>query len=46
MDKDSIDFLEVFVLKSTPEARPHWVSNFIVPNANELLIKINMANLC
>lgn len=30
--------IEVFTLKGPEEERPHWVSNFIVPNANELLV--------
>ncbi len=35
-----IDSLEVYVLNNPDEAKPHWVSHFIVPTANELLIKI------
>ena len=35
-----IDGLEVYVLNNPDEVRPHWVSHFIVPTANELLIKI------
>ena len=35
-----IDSLEVYTLSNPNEVRPHWVSNFIVPTANELLIKI------
>ena len=40
MKEDIIDFIEVLILKSPPEERPHWVSHFVVPNANELMIKI------
>ena len=36
----SIDSLEVYVLNNPDEVKPHWVSHFIVPTANELLIKI------
>ena len=35
-----IESLEVYVLNNPDEAKPHWVSHFIVPTANELLIKI------
>jgi L-alanine-DL-glutamate epimerase-like enolase superfamily enzyme len=35
-----IDSLEVYVLNNPQEVKPHWVSHFIVPTANELLIKI------
>ena len=35
-----IDSLEVYTLSNPNEVRPHWVSHFIVPTANELLIKI------
>ena len=35
-----IDSLEVYVLNNPDEVKPHWVSHFIVPTANELLIKI------
>ena len=35
-----IDSLEVYVLNNPNEVKPHWVSHFIVPTANELLIKI------
>ena len=39
-----IDSLEVYVLNSPDETKPHWVSHFIVPTANELLIKIKNKN--
>ena len=39
-----IDSLEVYVLSSPDETKPHWVSHFIVPTANELLIKIKNKN--
>ena len=35
-----IDSLEVYTLSNPNEDKPHWVSHFIVPTANELLIKI------
>ena len=35
-----IETLEVYVLNNPDEVNPHWVSHFIVPTANELLIKI------
>ena len=35
-----IDSLEVYVLNNPDEVKSHWVSHFIVPTANELLIKI------
>ena len=35
-----IESAEVYVLKAPKEERPHWVSHFIVPSANELLIKL------
>jgi D-galactarolactone cycloisomerase len=38
--KTSISNIEFFVLKGPQEKRPHWVSNFIVPNANELLVRL------
>ena len=38
--KQIIESIEVHILKGTDEKRPHWVSHFIVPTANELLIKI------
>ena len=36
--KTSITNIDFFILKGPKEKRPHWVSNFIVPNANELLV--------
>jgi L-alanine-DL-glutamate epimerase-like enolase superfamily enzyme len=32
--------LEVFTLKAAQTGRPHWVSHFIVPTANEILVRI------
>ena len=37
---NSIETIEVNVLNNPDEVNPHWVSHFIVPTANELLIKI------
>ena len=33
--------LEVFILRGPDTDRPHWVSNFIVPTANEVLIRLH-----
>ena len=35
-----ITCLEVFTLKAPQSGRPHWVSHFIVPTANEILVRI------
>ena len=35
-----IDSLEIYTLSNPNDVKPHWVSHFIVPTANELLIKI------
>ncbi|MGI9384951.1 MAG: hypothetical protein ACR2PO_17495, partial [Methyloligellaceae bacterium] len=32
--------LDVHVLKAPNESRPHWVSLFMVPSANELLVRL------
>ena len=32
--------IDVFILKGPKEKRPHWVSNFIVPTANEILLRL------
>lgn len=32
--------IEVFTLKAPQSGRPHWVSHFIVPTANEILVRI------
>ena len=39
-----IDSLEVYTLGNPNVVKPHWVSHFIVPTANELLIKIKTKN--
>ena len=36
--KTIITNIKVYILIGPKEKRPHWVSNFIVPNANELLV--------
>ncbi|MBM08464.1 MAG: mandelate racemase [Magnetovibrio sp.] len=36
----NITSFEVFLLKGPKDTRPHWVSNFIVPTANEVLIRL------
>lgn len=37
---DIIDNVEAYILTVPNEKRPHWVSLFKVPSANELLIRI------
>jgi L-alanine-DL-glutamate epimerase-like enolase superfamily enzyme len=32
--------LEIHILRAPDNGRPHWVSNFIVPRANELLVRM------
>ncbi len=32
--------LDVFILRAPNTGRPHWVSNFIVPRANEILVRL------
>ena len=32
--------IEVHILQAPDTGRPHWVSHFIVPRANEILVKI------
>ena len=39
-----IDSVEVYTLSNPNDVKPHWVSHFIVPTANELLIKIKTKN--
>ena len=36
----AITGLEAYVLRAPDTGRPHWVSNFIVPRANELLVRL------
>ena len=38
--KTIISNVEVYLLKTSGESRPHWVSHFIVPTANEVLVKL------
>ncbi|OUT52272.1 MAG: mandelate racemase [Rhodospirillaceae bacterium TMED8] len=35
-----VERLEVVVLRAPETGRPYWVSNFIVPSANEILIRL------
>jgi hypothetical protein len=35
-----ITHFEAFVLQAPDTGRPHWVSNFIVPRANEVLVRL------
>ena len=44
--KQIIDNIEAFVLTGPDESRPHWVSHFIVPTANELLVKVKTKEGC
>ena len=39
-----IDSLEIYTLSNPDDVKPHWVSHFIVPTANELLVKIKNKN--
>jgi D-galactarolactone cycloisomerase len=32
--------LDVYILRAPDTGRPHWVSNFIVPRANEILVRL------
>ena len=32
--------LEAYVLRAPDTGRPHWVSHFTVPRANELLVRM------
>jgi len=32
--------LQVHILRASDEGRPHWVSHFVVPRANEILVRI------
>lgn len=36
-----ITSLEIYILRAPDTGRPHWVSNFIVPRANEILVKMH-----
>lgn len=36
----TITDLDVFILRGPRDERPHWVSNFIVPTANEILVRL------
>ncbi len=36
----TISEIEVHTLRTPHETRPHWVSHFIVPTANELLVRL------
>jgi L-alanine-DL-glutamate epimerase-like enolase superfamily enzyme len=33
--------LEAYVLRAPDERRPHWVSHFVVPRANEILVRLH-----
>jgi len=32
--------MDIFILRGPETDRPHWVSHFIVPSANEILIRL------
>ena len=32
--------LKVYILRAPDEGRPHWVSHFVVPKANEILVRV------
>jgi D-galactarolactone cycloisomerase len=35
-----ITSLQAYILRAPDEGRPHWVSHFIVPKANEILVRL------
>ncbi len=35
-----INRLEAFILRAPEQGAPHWVSNFVVPRANEILVRL------
>ena len=35
-----INRLEVYALRAPAPERPHWTSHFIVPTANEILVRL------
>src|SRR5215475_10752957 len=35
-----ITSLQVHILRAPDDGRPHWVSHFIVPKANEILVRL------
>jgi hypothetical protein len=35
-----ISRLQVYILRAPHTERPHWVSHFIVPRANEILVRL------
>src|SRR5215470_18541012 len=35
-----ISRLEAYILRAPDTGRPHWVSHFIVPRANEILVRL------
>ena len=35
-----VEKLEIHILRAPDEGRPHWVSNFKVPKANEILVRM------
>ena len=40
----TITSVEFHVLQTVAEKRPHWVSLFKVPNANELLVRLRTSD--
>lgn len=39
-----ITALEVYLLRGPESERPHWVSHFIVPTANEILVRVTTSD--
>jgi D-galactarolactone cycloisomerase len=33
--------LDIYILRAPDDSRPHWVSHFIVPKANEILVRMH-----
>ena len=40
----TIDKIDVHVLTTGKDPRPHWVSHFVVPSANELLVRLTTSD--
>ncbi len=40
----TITDVDVFILRGPKDERPHWVSNFTVPTANEILLRVRTSD--
>jgi D-galactarolactone cycloisomerase len=36
-----ISELDIYILRAPDDSRPHWVSHFVVPKANEILVRMH-----